>query len=128
MILSSFSSSIQVVPQVPALARDAATPSHPLKEGTMTVTFRERNISLNWFTYYLCFQQQKAENCKMLLGKLAKINAESKKISEPYQEGLLLGSSQSCCCNADCGMEMGNEKSLQDTPTQNMVCVSVSMI
>lgn len=46
---------------------------------------RERNASLNWFTYYFCFQQQKAENCKKQSEKSAEINAESKKLSDPYQ-------------------------------------------
>lgn len=56
------------------------------KEGTLAWNqFQKGNISLSWFTYYFCFQQQKAENCKKLSEKSAEINAESKKISEPYQ-------------------------------------------
>lgn len=72
--------------------RSSPSPRRARRQGTRS---RKRNRSLNWFTYYFCFQQQKAENGKKLSEKSAKINAESKKISDPYRQGLLLGSSRS---------------------------------
>lgn len=69
-----------------------SSPSHSVRRGPSPrrapgrgISYREREISRNWLTYYFCFQQQRAENCKKPSEKSAKINAESKKLSEPYQ-------------------------------------------
>jgi hypothetical protein len=50
----------------------------------MESSFRKKYVPELVYLLFV-FPTQKAENCKMLSEKSAKINAESKKLSEPYQ-------------------------------------------